>query len=428
MTGKKTSKESNEEALENEEALAALEALDKTLCEEPLSKWTSNFNLFEVLNITKTEIRHSNVLAWLLDPNENHELGGDVLRGFLKLSGYDAKDMDLSSFVVRREWRNIDILAISHKQELLLAIENKIDSDEHNDQLSRYESILNEEYPKYKKHFLFLTRDAKSPKQNKDKETWLSASYKNVKNIIEAARDNSTGLPKEVEVTLFIDNFITTVKRHIMGDKELKDKCQEIYDKHRKALGLILENRDDVQMKIYYVLKEWCEEKNSNGLIEFTGNDSKKDKLCFGTPYMSKLLPKAPKSNTYWNDKNIRYYYEILNEPDGVRVSFVLSPFNFDNLDIENQKAFIWLLNNYSTSAPYNKKKTSIETFKSNRQWLVANKRFKDHHFKIKDIIQVIDGSLDIDDSLNMEVRNGMEKLFRRVCDFQEEVKDKFKE
>lgn len=30
------------------------------------------FNPFKVLRVAKYEIRHSNVLAWLFDPNENH--------------------------------------------------------------------------------------------------------------------------------------------------------------------------------------------------------------------------------------------------------------------------------------------------------------------------------------------------------------------
>ena len=33
-------------------------------------------NIFQILSITRAEIRHSNFLAWLLDPNESHKLGG----------------------------------------------------------------------------------------------------------------------------------------------------------------------------------------------------------------------------------------------------------------------------------------------------------------------------------------------------------------
>lgn len=57
---------------DEEEALR--EFLTDSECLEPLSKWTRRFNVFDVLKITNTEIRHSNVLAWLMDPAENHGL------------------------------------------------------------------------------------------------------------------------------------------------------------------------------------------------------------------------------------------------------------------------------------------------------------------------------------------------------------------
>lgn len=37
-----------------------------------LNSYLSDFNAFETLGIVNTEISHSNVLGWLLDPNENH--------------------------------------------------------------------------------------------------------------------------------------------------------------------------------------------------------------------------------------------------------------------------------------------------------------------------------------------------------------------
>jgi hypothetical protein len=39
-----------------------------------LEEMLSDFNLFETLDLVNAEIRHSNVLSWLLNPNENHGL------------------------------------------------------------------------------------------------------------------------------------------------------------------------------------------------------------------------------------------------------------------------------------------------------------------------------------------------------------------
>ena len=43
-----------------------------------------NPNIFQILRISKTEIRHSNFLAWLLDANQSHKLGDIFLKRFLR--------------------------------------------------------------------------------------------------------------------------------------------------------------------------------------------------------------------------------------------------------------------------------------------------------------------------------------------------------
>ena len=62
----------DEEALQN--FLLDIDCLDE------LSMWTEKFNIFDVLKISRTEIRHSNMLAWLFDANENHGLGDKFVK------------------------------------------------------------------------------------------------------------------------------------------------------------------------------------------------------------------------------------------------------------------------------------------------------------------------------------------------------------
>ena len=64
--------------LSNEEALQ--DFLLDIECLNELQPWTGHFNLFDVLKISRTEIRHSNMLGWLLNPNENHGMGDAFLR------------------------------------------------------------------------------------------------------------------------------------------------------------------------------------------------------------------------------------------------------------------------------------------------------------------------------------------------------------
>ena len=63
-------------------------------------KWTSKRNLFDILKISRTEIRHSNMLAWLLNPSENHDLGDSVPCGFIQyyVTNYRAVDTFFQHF------------------------------------------------------------------------------------------------------------------------------------------------------------------------------------------------------------------------------------------------------------------------------------------------------------------------------------------
>src|SRR5207344_497094 len=52
----------------------------------------SRFNIFRVLRAARHEIRHSNMLAWLLTPDESHGLEDRFLRRWLMQIVHEAKD------------------------------------------------------------------------------------------------------------------------------------------------------------------------------------------------------------------------------------------------------------------------------------------------------------------------------------------------
>ena len=86
-------------------------------CLASLSKYIDGVNVFDVLKIYKTEIRHSNMLAWLFDPNENHGLKDSFIRGvFQKIVNKEMtlpKDVfrvlmaNFYTFKIYREYKNI---------------------------------------------------------------------------------------------------------------------------------------------------------------------------------------------------------------------------------------------------------------------------------------------------------------------------------
>lgn len=56
-----------EEALQQDNEIALKNSLLDIECLNPLKEWTNKVNMFEILKISRAEIRHSNMLSWLLD-------------------------------------------------------------------------------------------------------------------------------------------------------------------------------------------------------------------------------------------------------------------------------------------------------------------------------------------------------------------------
>jgi hypothetical protein len=64
-------------------SIEALAQLDLSKDFARLHQKFNQFNPLKVLRVDQFEIRHSNVLAWLLDPTENHHLGSFFVQKIL---------------------------------------------------------------------------------------------------------------------------------------------------------------------------------------------------------------------------------------------------------------------------------------------------------------------------------------------------------
>lgn len=310
----------------SEDENALREFLLDISCLDKLSKWTSRFNLFDVLKITRTEIRHSNVLAWLLDPHENHGLGSAVLQGFVRFAASSFEDenvfgellMDLGSFTVQREWRNIDVLVLSDEAKYAIVVENKIGSGEHSDQLNRYRSIVEKTYPGWKMRYILLSPQGDDASDSKN---WLPMGYSDVLEIIEPAierRRLSEG------ASMLIENYLEVIRRDIVDDIELSAICNEIYAKHKRALDLIYENMPDKKMAMADIFMDWARTKEEAGVLSLAEGKCSKTYTRFTTPGMSSLLPPGENSIGGWNTPD-NYFYEIVCNPDDYRLQMCVS-------------------------------------------------------------------------------------------------------
>lgn len=232
-------------------------ALDAFLVNNPeleqLNARLSEFNLFNVLRIANAEIRHSNVLAWLLTPSESHGLGPTFLRRFLSrlLMDNDASDieeirpadvelMTFNDVEVLREWQNIDILANSKAGGWVLLIENKIHSGEGKGQLVRYLDRAKKDFPGRQIIPVYLTLEGDDPSDEAVEAGYLSISHVQVLELADQlVNQNRSRIPDDAQVLL--DHYLATLRRLTMQDPKLVDLCKAIYRKHRRAIDLILE-------------------------------------------------------------------------------------------------------------------------------------------------------------------------------------------
>lgn len=277
-------------------------------CLKQLDGWTNNFNMFDVLKITHTEIRHSNILGWLLDPNENHKLGDSFIRAFInniikqgQINDLALLMQDFYSYQVLREHNHMDLVLLSREEKTAYIIENKIWAGESKHQLQDYYKKSQEEYAGYKLIYVFLTPDGHDAS---DTDNWISISYEEIMPMLEEIINSTQTI---VEVKMLVNNYINAVRKNIMREKdeELVKVCNEIYNKHREAFKLIYENvnidKSADNEIICDVLKEYSD---NNKIIYY--NDNTRN---FFTKKMDDYLPKLANNNSSWNSDWVYYYW-----------------------------------------------------------------------------------------------------------------------
>ncbi|MBN2271828.1 MAG: PD-(D/E)XK nuclease family protein [Sedimentisphaerales bacterium] len=218
---------------------------------EELAATLSKFNVFSALKITDAEIRHSNVLAWLLNPKESHGLGDIILRRVFSnvlletekdVEGLSAAEVELMDFVdieIRREWRHIDLLIIDRNNKVVILIENKIKSGESPGQLSKYQQTVESEFPSFVLVPIFLTLNG-IESTDKKAQNYISYNYIQLLSVLEAMYHQRESEMAE-SVAMFIKHYIETLRRITMQDERMVDLCKTIYRKHREAIDMVVE-------------------------------------------------------------------------------------------------------------------------------------------------------------------------------------------
>lgn len=250
-----------------------------------LSNRLQQTDFFKILGVSRKELQHSKFIAWLLNPNETHDLGEFPLRKFLQLLAISRnEDVNLSSefpenlenrfilgnydfdknltITVNNEQKipngRLDIFIenlsiIGNEKKLSIIIENKINSDENDLQTKRY-------YEEIKKQndiipmFVFLYPNSLNTKCECDK--FIKITYQDlVDKVIEPCllrthSDISKFYISEYLKTLSYSSEDLKGQLVMAISKEEKELCEKFFEENRELLTYVtkvlsLSNYDD---------------------------------------------------------------------------------------------------------------------------------------------------------------------------------------
>ena len=309
-------------------------------------------NIFNILGISRMEIRHSNFLGWLLDPNESHGLGNKFLVRILRDLALDEKNtldiikvskLNFNNIDVRREYpissknnndkdKKIDILIIFRDDNLVICIENKIDSKDSKQQLKDYRDYINETFKKeddkddveYKNIFVYLTPNGDDPTNDtNEKEYWCNYSYKD--DIIKHLTHTQDSITDSI-IKTYISDYLSILKSEIMG---IQGKAQElanaIYENHKQIIDFVVDFRDaNKEYKQFWEKeREWVF-KFADEFIKWINEADSANEYVLG--YVKNAITVKQKTkgqNRYYNIYLI--YQGKKGKKDDVNIDFVFS-------------------------------------------------------------------------------------------------------
>jgi hypothetical protein len=220
-----------------------------------IESYLSRFNPIRVMRMERMEIRHSAILAWLLDPAESHCLQdkflkaflGEALRGQGGLGPPTALDVawaDLRDTVVRSEWQNIDIFVHNERKGWGFVVENKYDSRQHEGQLARYLDGVHAGLGVEAKHLIvrgiFLTLHDEEPADLR----YAPINYATICQLL-GRFVSQDGQLLAAEVRTFLSHYIEILEEEAgLSDQRnaMEKLAKQLYREHKKVLDFVMQH------------------------------------------------------------------------------------------------------------------------------------------------------------------------------------------
>lgn len=245
------------------------------------------FNIFDVLRVSHREIRHSNFIGWLLDPNQNHGFGDYFLQSFINqlpnLDNAKLIDYNLSNLyntkILRESENDIDIFIINEELSFSIAIENKIGHKEGDKQLKKYYEHVTHKYEHIaNNYFVFLTPWGRDSVDIEMRKIYKTFDYGTIIKLFQEGIEQFENINTEIKNSIY--QYINSVKRNVLNMDNTTKKAQEVYQKYQTVIDFIYNSKPDF-VKIKKKVRAFIEQHNDytiispddNRFIRFLPND-----------------------------------------------------------------------------------------------------------------------------------------------------------
>jgi hypothetical protein len=222
-------------------------------------------NPFNIIGISDYEIRHSRVIAWLLDPSVGHGLSEFVIKNLLvnviKKYRSDFQGIDVTDISIHIEWNveetgeRIDIVGVSNKNNFVIVIENKVNASQRPGQLSSYRKAIETKYAKHTYYPFFLSLFGDTP--NEEEDWYMILSYSDIlytlSNLLRAIENKKYQVSDKI--LNFIKDYKNTISKHLYLNDEIIEYGQELYNKYKSIIKHLENYKDDLTELEYKALK-----------------------------------------------------------------------------------------------------------------------------------------------------------------------------
>lgn len=257
---------------------------------QKLNQQVNSFNPLKVLRMENYEVRHSNMLAWFLDPKENHRLNDYFLRKVLEhlllidenaenilfdqvanLLNYSLIESHVYREVKTSNNRYIDLVIVNQQLKTVVLIENKFYSTESRNQLNDYLHYIQQIFEDFTIIPIYLTLDGEAPSNNH----YFIFTYEKVESILEHLILIFEGQLHQSVLT-FISYYREILREKFYPDEEQIIAAFEVFKRHSTTLAYLeqwIPNYQKLQFEASYEFEFLSRYKNTIQYINKHGNN-----------------------------------------------------------------------------------------------------------------------------------------------------------